>query len=518
MAVTPKGIRMINENVVQLGRTFIYTDPSQADWVNIPDGSLYIHPETGIVQVKIAGESDWIPLPEGLANDGTLVISRDTALHTEVFTILEIDEENHTFRYQDAYGNIQEKTKDENGFVFQLADGRFYLPGRHHLTVILDDVLERSVDSGGIEELDEHRFRLKEDVPVGTEVTVRYFQWVRIGNPYPRIYETNPDLPADMNGDPETAQTGDLFLDWNAEVDGLPDLYSDALTHPEIDWNLIVNTPSTLDGYRIIDAASKHHTHLLEDITGLQETIQGHINNLNLTDARTLKGHEPDESLTGRAGTVAIYGSGGKLPVNVLPAGSRFEVGMIIDWYGSSTSAPKGWAICDGRIANGIKTPDLRGKFIIGGGTSGTYIGSTRTSNSAAPVKSGGAASITIKKANLPPHDHTHTHKHKHSRGTMNITGALSGSGNSNNKDTNERPTYTGAFYKIRTGTGGVPVDYEGTKGDYVGFDASKKWSGYTSEDATKNSASTNSADFKSTAISILPPYVALFKIMYVGV
>lgn len=39
----------------------------------------------------------------------------------------------------------------------------------------------------------------------------------------------------------------------------------------------------------------------------------------------------------------------------LLPAGS------IIMWYGAAP-APKGWAICDGTN----KTPDLRGRFVIG--------------------------------------------------------------------------------------------------------------------------------------------------------
>jgi hypothetical protein len=35
-------------------------------------------------------------------------------------------------------------------------------------------------------------------------------------------------------------------------------------------------------------------------------------------------------------------------------------------WYGSSGQIPYGWWLCDGSIApNGIRTPDLRDKFII---------------------------------------------------------------------------------------------------------------------------------------------------------
>ena len=39
-------------------------------------------------------------------------------------------------------------------------------------------------------------------------------------------------------------------------------------------------------------------------------------------------------------------------------------IGGIIMWSG--TSAPDGWALCNGQVANGYTTPDLRGQFIVG--------------------------------------------------------------------------------------------------------------------------------------------------------
>ena len=43
-------------------------------------------------------------------------------------------------------------------------------------------------------------------------------------------------------------------------------------------------------------------------------------------------------------------------PLNFLPKGT------IVAFNG--TTAPTGWAICDGKTVNGYKTPDLRGRFI----------------------------------------------------------------------------------------------------------------------------------------------------------
>jgi microcystin-dependent protein len=62
--------------------------------------------------------------------------------------------------------------------------------------------------------------------------------------------------------------------------------------------------------------------------------------------------------------------------------------GTIVMWNGSS--APAGWAICNG--ANG--TPDLRGRFIVGTGD-GYNLSQT-----------GGAASVTLSVEQIPSHSH----------------------------------------------------------------------------------------------------------------
>jgi hypothetical protein len=43
-------------------------------------------------------------------------------------------------------------------------------------------------------------------------------------------------------------------------------------------------------------------------------------------------------------------------------------IGGIIMWSGNINSLSQDWALCDGRLVNGIFTPDLRNKFIIGAG------------------------------------------------------------------------------------------------------------------------------------------------------
>lgn len=47
--------------------------------------------------------------------------------------------------------------------------------------------------------------------------------------------------------------------------------------------------------------------------------------------------------------------------------------GSIIIWSGTASNIPDGWALCDGQ--NG--TPDLRDKFVLGGGGETHTVGST---------------------------------------------------------------------------------------------------------------------------------------------
>ena len=47
-----------------------------------------------------------------------------------------------------------------------------------------------------------------------------------------------------------------------------------------------------------------------------------------------------------------------------LVSSSEVPIGTIVAW--GSSEIPKGWAKCDGKVHNGIQTPDLSGKFIFG--------------------------------------------------------------------------------------------------------------------------------------------------------
>ena len=72
-------------------------------------------------------------------------------------------------------------------------------------------------------------------------------------------------------------------------------------------------------------------------------------------------------------------------------------IGTIMMWHGATSAIPPNWALCDGQTVEGIATPDLRDRFVVGAGSS--Y----------APGDTGGAAQVTLTEDQMPAHNHTIT-------------------------------------------------------------------------------------------------------------
>lgn len=90
-------------------------------------------------------------------------------------------------------------------------------------------------------------------------------------------------------------------------------------------------------------------------------------------------------------------------------------IGGIIMWSGSG--APEGWALCNGQISNGITTPDLRGRFVVGyDPANSNYLQPGNLSLGGTTIaQTGGNISVSLAKSQIP----THTHD----KGTFIITG-----------------------------------------------------------------------------------------------
>lgn len=301
MAAT-HGIKKVSENILAPGRAIIVTekDKDRYNWAEIPDGSLFIDTATGIQAVKLEGESDWVPA--NVKNDGTISIAKDNITKVESFTIEQesVADNPYEFIYTNSDGQRRHGVKEWEaggtvlkGYIFTLEQGT-YIMHRNHLKVTIDDVLHRSVATGGIEEIDEKRFRMTEKLVDKMEITVEYSAAFRMGAPYPRFF---------MNGEtPETAEVGDFWLDTDGtleEVDPIEDMEDNKM----IGWDRIRNHPTTLAGYGITDElAKKNHIHNASDIIGLPTRLPaagGHAESADFAmSANTAKKSELTEVAT----------------------------------------------------------------------------------------------------------------------------------------------------------------------------------------------------------------------------
>lgn len=79
-------------------------------------------------------------------------------------------------------------------------------------------------------------------------------------------------------------------------------------------------------------------------------------------------------------------------------------VGTIVMWYGSTSTIPYGWEICDGTASvhnPSITKPNLMGRFPVGL--------STEDSNYNKPGVTGGNNQVTLEINNIPQHNHVYT-------------------------------------------------------------------------------------------------------------
>lgn len=476
---TPTGVRKINENVLQHNRAIIITDKDKNnyDFNSLPDGSIFVDTKTGFMAQKLEGQTDWVPA--NVKNDNTVCILKDSSIISETFTIKSIDVAANTFVYETDLGQRRTGKIDANGYFIFTLDKGSYIPNRNHLNIMLDGVLSRSSVNGDITEMDDKRFSIHDDFlginsggiqkGLNRALTVTYINWIRIGNPYPRIFMKN-DMPAE-------AEVGDIWLDLDGDV-GDNDILDDitASANYRLDWNNISNRPSTIDGYGITDASRVNHVHAVKDITDFATTSTPVMNANKAKNSDALQG----KTIGTGANQIPSLDGDGKIPTSVLPANYGFISGMIMNWYGEITAVPSGWHICDG--SNG--TPDLRDKFVVGAG--GAY--SLRDT--------GGSKSKVLTINDLPSHNHT-------ASGSTNVTG-------------NHHHGTWGEHYLNATPFG----IYDGNQ-NHAGSAGGTDWDDIiynTSTDGNHShtfNVTTNSiGSANPTAIDLRPPYYALFYIM----
>lgn len=154
--------------------------------------------------------------------------------------------------------------------------------------------------------------------------------------------------------------------------------------------------------------------------------------------------------------------STGTITGNTFVGNGTIPIGGIIMWSG--TTPPSGWALCNGVNVNGITTPDLRGRFIVGyDPTRLDYDNPGNRSNGGTTVSDvGGEEKHALSISEMPRHNHiisVQTVGHNHG-GTVRIdqtqpggttyTNFAGGDGNQSPGDglahENRPPFYTLAF------------------------------------------------------------------------
>ena len=329
MSTTTRGVRKVSENILSDGRAIIVTekDKDKYKWSDIPVGSKFIDSKTGIEMVKLEGESTWVPAD--IKNDGTLCIAKDSRTIIEVFTIVSLNDGDGTFTYKNSKDENRHMPLIENQYdkdhpyhVFEIENGS-YQPLRNGLEIVINDVLHRNAKSGGVLELSDTRFALIEQLSVGQEITVRYLDTLRIGNPYPRVF-IKKDAPS-------KAEDGDLWVDEDGDLEGETYL-GDHSGEPSktVPWNMVAGKPTTLTGFNLQDEVQQMIDQHRVEISMI-DNLPKHDN----INAVLLNGHTTGQN----PNQVFLIPSDGKIPMEMFPTSILSAINnMTFNFYIGSTA------------------------------------------------------------------------------------------------------------------------------------------------------------------------------------
>ena len=160
-------------------------------------------------------------------------------------------------------------------------------------------------------------------------------------------------------------------------------------------------------------------------------------------------------------------------------------------WSGASNNIPSGWVLCNG--SNG--TPDLRNRFVVGGGSSYS-VGAQ-----------GGSSSVTLSTAQLP--------SHTHGDGSLTASNtSITGNVTKVSECYNVAGGATGVFSKYNTGNS--PVTGSSSNSPTAGFSMDASHDHTFSGSGTSGNPSDRGTDTQGSSGTDknLPPYYALCYIM----
>lgn len=186
--------------------------------------------------------------------------------------------------------------------------------------------------------------------------------------------------------------------------------------------------------------------------------------------------------------------------------------GTIILWSGAVGAIPSGWALCNGTSG----TPDLRGKFVVGAGSGGSYV----------PGDTGGQNAIT----SIPAHTHSFSTTSASSGGHVHTTTLSTDGSHSHNGNTNTEPAHTHPVqYGASGGSGNNAVrpgassqnTFQSNAGGAHRHNISLNANSNHTHNVSMTGAGSHDHTFSGTSgstgdasVSVLPVYYALCYIM----
>jgi microcystin-dependent protein len=252
----------------------------------------------------------------------------------------------------------------------------------------------------------------------------------------------------------------------------------------------------TMDG----DLGMQNHNISNARLTG---TWRGTGGQLVGTAIRGVLDDDSNEIFVPNDGTRATAGGDKLLTETDDVSAQVYSVGMIMDWYGASVNVPDGWHICDG--TNG--TPDLRGKFVRGvdgsfalGDTGGAATGGGTTDAAANHTHAASAAAVALDSSQMPSHNHR-------------LYVVTDGDSDAN---------VIGFGAQAGVAVGGMDITSDGAGGFANTNGAGQKLiedvaggGGTHTHGITVDAGGAHS--HAVSGVATIPPFMALYKIMYVG-
>lgn len=171
---------------------------------------------------------------------------------------------------------------------------------------------------------------------------------------------------------------------------------------------------------------------------------------------------------------------------------AAYEIGMIMMWFGEAVDCPDGWAICDGDDG----TPDLRGLFVRGvsasivlGATGGAVSDTADTTDAGAHDHDAETGDHVLTVDEMPTHDHS---------ADSTITLPMS-------NDDNSQSPFTALEGSNQQLNGTASFNVTLTVGEAGG------------DEAHSHTIAAEPDHHHSVTIDTVPPYKALYYIMFIG-